>query len=94
MGFGAIFLFRKPPDLDRAIKEFHRSLELAPNEVTIMATLVRALVIKGDAKEAESMLTRLEKTAPAYDDLEELKGKVAALIKEKTTAGKVPPLNQ
>jgi len=46
MGFGAIFLFRKPPDLDRAIKEFHRSLELAPNEVTIMATLVRALVIK------------------------------------------------
>jgi len=40
------------------------------------------------------MLTRLEKTAPAYDDLEELKGKVAALIKEKTTAGKVPPLNQ
>jgi Tfp pilus assembly protein PilF len=94
MGFGAMFLFRKPPDMDRAIKEFHRSLELQPNEPTIMATLVQAFVIKGDAKEAESMLTKLEKTAPAYDELEELKGKVAALVKEKTTAGKVQPANQ
>lgn len=93
-GFGAIFLFRKPPDLDRAIKEFHRSLELAPNEATIMATLVQVFVLKGDGKEAESMLTRLEKAAPAYDDLAELKGKVAALVKEKTSAGKVQPVNQ
>ena len=81
--FGAMFLFRKPPDWDRAIKEFHRCLELEPNETTMMAALVHAFVETGDAKEAESMLTRLEKTAPAYDDLESLKEKVAALVKRR-----------
>jgi tetratricopeptide (TPR) repeat protein len=90
-GLGAMLVLRKPPDLDGAIKEFRRCLEVDPNEATVLAALAHALLEKGDAREAGVVLARLENVAPANRDLPMLKEKLAALSKQKNPSGAPPP---
>jgi tetratricopeptide (TPR) repeat protein len=58
--FGLTFVFRQPPNYDRAIKEFLRSLEIDPNHVQTLQNLTVAYTKKGDTEKANSTLSSLE----------------------------------
>jgi tetratricopeptide (TPR) repeat protein len=77
---GLTFLFREPSDVERAIKEFRRSLEKDPAHEQSLQNLTVALIRKGDAKEAQETLdklARVDASSPALpklrEDLEKLK---------------------
>jgi tetratricopeptide (TPR) repeat protein len=57
---GLTFIFRQPPDYDRAVQEFQRSLELDPNHPQTLQNLTVAYTKKGDAAKAKDTLARLE----------------------------------
>ncbi len=61
---GLSFFLRTPPDVDRAITEFRRSLEDNPRHEQTLQNLAIALTRKGDATEAHQMLARLEEVNP------------------------------
>lgn len=57
---GLTFIFREPPNYDRAVQEFTRSLEKDPNHVQALQNLTVAYTRKGDAAKAKETLSRLE----------------------------------
>ena len=57
---GLTFIFRVPPDYDRAIKEFLASLERNPTHPQTLQNLVVAYTKKGDAAKATETLAKLE----------------------------------
>lgn len=57
---GLTFIFRQPPNYDRAIQEFTSSLEKDPNHVQTLQNLTVAYTKKGDAAKANATLSRLE----------------------------------
>lgn len=57
---GLTFIFRDPPDYDRAVENFLKSLEIDPNHIQTMQNLTVAYTKKGDAVKARSILERLE----------------------------------
>lgn len=57
---GLTFIFRQPPNYDRAIQEFLRSLEKDPNHPQTLQNLTVAYTKKGDAAKANATLSRLE----------------------------------
>jgi tetratricopeptide (TPR) repeat protein len=80
---GLTFFFRKPPDFDRAIKEFRASLERNPNHEQSLINLIVVLSEKGDAKEAQAALARLEKANPNNSALPKLRERIEAMTKGK-----------
>ncbi len=76
---GTTFMARIPPDFDRAIKEYRRSLETNPNHEQTLHNLVIAYTKKGQAKEAREMLARLEKVSPNNPDLPQMRSQLEAL---------------
>lgn len=77
---GLTFVFRDPPNYDRAIQEFTRSLEIDPNHTQTLQNLTVAYSKKGDAAKAASTLSKLEAVDPSN----------AALAKLKETVAKMP----
>ncbi len=61
---GLSFFLRTPPNVDRAVAEFRRSLEYNPRHEQTLQNLASALARKGDATEAQQMLARLEEVNP------------------------------
>ena len=57
---GLTFIFREPPNYDRAVQEFLRSLEKEPNHVQALQNLTVTYTKKGDAAKAKETLSRLE----------------------------------
>ena len=57
---GLTFIFRQPPNYDRAVQEFSRSLEKDPNHTQTLQNLTVAYTKKGDAAKAKATLSRLE----------------------------------
>lgn len=76
---GLTFLFREPPDYDRAIKEFRGSLERDPNHEQSLQDLVVALTRKGDAKEAGTVLEKLAQVNPTSQALSKLRSDLEKL---------------
>jgi tetratricopeptide (TPR) repeat protein len=76
---GFTFLFRNPPDLDRAIKEFRSSLERDPRHEDALQHLALALIQKGNVKEAQATLAKLEEVNPSNPALSDLRTRVQAL---------------
>ena len=70
---------RTPPDFDRAIKEYRRSLEKDPNHEQTLHNLVIAYTKKGQAKEAQEMIERLEKVNPNNADLPRMRSQLQGL---------------
>jgi tetratricopeptide (TPR) repeat protein len=56
---GLTFIFREPPNYDRAIQEFQRSLETDPNHIQTLQNLTVAYTKKGDAAKANATLAKL-----------------------------------
>lgn len=57
---GLTYFFRKPPQVERAIEEYRRSLAHDPRHEQTLQNLTVALIRKGDAAGAQATLNRLE----------------------------------
>jgi tetratricopeptide (TPR) repeat protein len=70
---GLTFLQRNPPDNERALAEFRRTLQLDPKHELALESLVLALTRKGDKTEARAALARLESVNPSNAALPQLR---------------------
>jgi tetratricopeptide (TPR) repeat protein len=61
---GLTFYLRKPPNIERAIKEYKTSLEKSPNHELSLQNLIVALKDKGDDKAAQEAIDKLAKINP------------------------------
>lgn len=80
---GLTFFFRKPPDMNRAVKEFRTSLQSDPNHEQTLINLTVVLSEKGDAKEAKQALAQLEKVSPNNAALPKLRSRVEGMTSNK-----------
>ena len=86
---GLSFMFREPPDMERAIKEFRQSLETDPRHEQTLQNLVVALTKKGSFGEAEATLKQLSELNPGNESLTKLRSDLEAArasSKETSTA--------
>jgi len=84
---GLSFFLRTPPDVNRAITEFRRSLEHDPRHEQTLQNLAIALTSKGDAKEAHEMLARLEAVDPNSPALPQIRANLQKLDAALATGG-------
>ena len=71
---GLTFMVREPgQDIDRAILEFRRALEIEPRHEQTLQNLVVALTKKGSLTEADAMLKKLSEVNPGNQSLEKLR---------------------
>ncbi len=73
---GLTFVFRSPPNFDRAIQEFNRSLEKDPNHIQTLQNLTVAYNKKGDTAKARATLARLESVDPGNSAIKQLRSEV------------------
>jgi tetratricopeptide (TPR) repeat protein len=86
---GLSFVFREPPDMERAIKEFRQSLETDPKHEQTLQNLVVALTKKGSFDEAQATLRKLSEVNPGNESLTKLRSDLeAARASSKETSGK------
>lgn len=62
--YGLTYYYRRPQDLDRAIVEYRRSLQIQPQHAPTLANLTIALLERGDLDEARRTMAKLEQAAP------------------------------
>jgi tetratricopeptide (TPR) repeat protein len=84
---GLTFLLRTPPDTERALTEFRRSLEIDPRHEPTLQNMVVALTRKGDVAEARATLAKLESLNPNNPALTQLRTGLDTGGAEKTPAG-------
>jgi tetratricopeptide (TPR) repeat protein len=84
---GLTFLLRTPPDNERAVAEFRRSLALDPRHEPTLQNMVVALTRKGDKEEARSTLAKLESLNPRNPALTQLRTGLDADAAAKTPPG-------
>lgn len=70
---GLTFLLRNPPDNERALAEFRRSLQIDPNHEPTLQNMTVALTRKGDKAEARTTLAKLESLNPNNPALPQLR---------------------
>jgi tetratricopeptide (TPR) repeat protein len=86
---GLTFLFRERQDVDRAIQEFRRSLEIDPRHEQTLQNMVVALTKKGNVREAEATLKLLREVNPGNQSLTKLGSDIeAARVSSKQPASK------
>ena len=76
---GLTFIFRQPPNHDRAIEEFTRALEKEPNHPQALQNLTVAYTKKGDAIKAKETLVRLEGLDATNPAITKLRGDIQKL---------------
>ena len=76
---GLIFVFREPPNYDRAIQEFSKSLETDPNHIQTLQNLTVAYTKKGDAAKAKATLTKLQSVDNGNTAIAKLKEDIQTL---------------
>lgn len=76
---GLVFMFRQPPNYDRAIQEFKRSLEYQPNHPQTLQNLTVAYTKKGDLLNAAAMLSKLEAADASNPAISKLRSDIDAL---------------
>ena len=76
---GLTFFFRQPPDIDRAVAEYRRSLEQDPRHELTLQNLTAALNATGNAEEARMALARLEAVNPNNPAIPKLRSDLAQL---------------
>ena len=76
---GLTFIFREPPNYDRAVQEFTRSLEKDPNHKQTLQNMTVAYTKKGDAAKAKETLARLEGVDPTNAAIPKLREEIQKL---------------
>jgi tetratricopeptide (TPR) repeat protein len=82
------YYMRKPSQPDKAIAELRRSLDIDPNHVPSLHNLSLMLMETKQFAESASILARLEKADPAYEQLPRLRDE---LEKARTSSNGTPP---
>ena len=80
------YFFRTPPETDRAIAEFRRSLAIDPRHQITLQNLTAALTTKGDLQAAEQTLAQLQSVAPGNPAIPQLRADI-----EKARSGQKIP---
>jgi tetratricopeptide (TPR) repeat protein len=75
---GLTFVFRDPPNYDRAIQEFKRVLQKDPNHIQTLQNLTVAYSKKGEADNAKATLAKLEGVDPTNSALPQLRETIAS----------------
>lgn len=73
---GLTYFFRTPPDVDRAVAEYRKSLSYEPKHEITLRNLTAALTAKGDYEGAEAALAELEAASPANDAIPQLRANI------------------
>lgn len=76
---GLTFVFREPPNYDRAIVEFERSLTYDPNRTQTLQNLTVAYTKKGDAAKANASLAKLERADPTNTSIAKLREEIQTI---------------
>jgi len=76
---GLTYIFRQPPDYDKAIAEFTKSLDVDPKHPQTLQNLVVAYTKKGDAQNANATLARLEAADPQNQSIPKLKEEIGKI---------------
>jgi tetratricopeptide (TPR) repeat protein len=76
---GLTFVLREPPNFDRAIQEFNKSLETDPAHIQTLQNLTVAYTKKGDAAKASATLTKLEAADPKNPAVAKLKEDISKM---------------
>lgn len=79
---GLIFVFRDPPNYDRAIQEFNRSLATNPNHIQTLQNLTVAYSKKDDAVKANETLGKLEGFDPQNKALPKLREDIKSIVRK------------
>ena len=74
--FGLTYFLHDPPDMDSAVMEFRKALEVDPRHIKTLQFVTQALVKQNKPGAAEEYLERLKKADPSDASIKEL----AALI--------------
>jgi tetratricopeptide (TPR) repeat protein len=82
------YFMRKPSQPEKAVAELRRSLEVDPNHVPSLHNLALMLLETKQYAESETVLARLERADPTYDQLPRLRGE---LEKARAAAQKKSP---
>jgi tetratricopeptide (TPR) repeat protein len=85
---GLTFLLRNPPDNERALAEFRRSLTIDPKHEPTLQNMIVALTRKGDKTEARATLAKLESLNPEHPALPQLRSGIDAGEGAQEDAGK------
>lgn len=73
---GLTFVFRNPPDYDKAITEFQGSLQRNPNHKQTLQNITYAFIQKGDTQKAKEHLDKLEKVDPNNGAIADLRSQL------------------
>ncbi len=76
---GLTYVFREPPDYDKAIQEFNRSLSVNPSHIQTLQNLTVAYTKKGDAVKANATLAKLEAADPKNEAIAKLRADIDTL---------------
>lgn len=76
---GLIFVFRDPPNYDRAIVEFNKSLAIDPNHIQTLQNLTVAYAKKGESAKARETLAKLESVDPKNAALNRLRDDISKM---------------
>ena len=70
------YYMRKPSQPEKAVAELRRSLEIDPDHVPSLHNLTLMLLETKQYSESETVLARLERADPSYEDLPRLRGEL------------------
>jgi tetratricopeptide (TPR) repeat protein len=70
---GLAYFFRTPPEVDKAIAEYRKSLEVDPKHEITLVNLAVALTAKGDVAAAEETIARIQTVNPNNQKLQQLR---------------------
>jgi tetratricopeptide (TPR) repeat protein len=74
---GSTYFLENPPQYEKALAEYRKSLQLDPNHTRTLDNLARTLIMRGQTKEAQEHIAKLKKLEPDYPGLPDLESLLA-----------------
>jgi len=81
---GSTYFLQNPPQYEKALAEYRKSLRLDPDHTRTLDNLSRTLIMLGQTREAEEHIAKLKKLEPGYPGLSDLQ----SLLAQKSNAEK------
>ncbi|HEY0427897.1 MAG TPA: tetratricopeptide repeat protein [Pyrinomonadaceae bacterium] len=75
--YGLTYFLQNPPEYDKAVAEFQKSLQENPKHEKTLQFLVQALLKQGKTQEAENYLAKLKEINPNTPSLSEIQTQIA-----------------
>ena len=75
--YGLTYFLQNPPEYDKAVAEFEKSLQQNPKHEKTLQFLVQTLIKQGKMQEAENYLAKLKEINPKTPDLSEIQAQMA-----------------